>query len=303
MIRVLAAALALALAAGCGGSDLVADRDGQPVVVTSLTILADFARQVGGDDFAVHSLVAEGEDPHTYEPKPSDARTLAGAAVVLRNGLGLEPWLDRLLVHAPADAPIVTATEDLTPIVEDTGPFAGDPDPHLWMDPQLAARYVATIADALTAVLPERAEDIETRAKRYLADLAELGEWIAAQVQTIPASHRKLVTTHDAFRYFGDRYGLEVVGTIWSISTEREPSADELRRLVDDIRAHAVPAVFTETTINPRLMERIAADAGVAMGPALYGDSVGPPGSDADTYLGMMRANTLSIVHALGGEA
>ena len=196
----------------------------------------------------------------------------------------------------------MTLTDGLVPLVQDSGDYAGDPDPHLWMDPALARHYAMQNRDALTALDPTRAAEYEANAHAYLVELAELDRWIAARVATIPAAQRKLVTTHDAFRYFGVRYGLDVVGTIWSISTEREPSAAEIRALVDAIRRHRVPTVFVETTINPKIMEGIARDAGAEVGAPLYGDSVGDPGSGAETYVGMMRANTRAIVRGLGGD-
>jgi len=158
---------------------------------------------------------------------------------------------------------------------------------------------VENIRDALIAFDPPGRATYEANAARYLRELETLHRWIQQQVAQIPPERRKLVTTHDAFRYFGHRYGFKVVGTIWGISTEDEPSAQEIARLVEAIRRERVPAVFVETTINPKLMERVAREAGVRIGPKLYGDSLGPPGSGADTYVGMMRHNVRAIVEAL----
>ena len=171
------------------------------------------------------------------------------------------------------------------------------------MDPVAVRRYVDTISSALSDLDPAHAEDFRRNARRYRQRLDRLDEFVAVQLSTIPAEQRRLVTTHDAFRYFGQRYGLEVAGTIWSVSTEREPSATEVATLVDTVRSQGVPAVFVETTINPDLMQQVARDAGVVVGPPLYGDSLGEPGSGADTYLGMMRANTAALVTGLGGSA
>jgi manganese/iron transport system substrate-binding protein len=291
----------LSLIAGCDRSSAV-DR-GLPKAVATISILADFVRAVGGDHVRVDSIVHVGGDPHVYEPTPSDARRLAEANIVFRNGLGLERWLDKLIGDSRPDRPVVTLTEGLAPLVQDSGIYAGDPDPHMWMDPRLARRYVERARDALIRLDPGHAATFEANARVYLERLAELDRWIAEHIATLPPASRKLVTTHDAFRYFGGRYELQVVGTIWSISTEREPSAAEIRHLVDAVRRHGVPAVFVETTINPKIMQQVARDAGVKVGPPLYGDSVGPPGSDAETYLGMMRSNTRAIVGALGGTA
>jgi manganese/iron transport system substrate-binding protein len=301
-----AAAVAAVLAGGCSvASDAspptLPTADAPLMVVATISILADMVEAVGGDRVTAASIVPVGGDPHVHEPLPSDARLLASADLVVRNGLGLEPWLDVLLAPLGGAVDVVTVADGLAAVTQDEGGFAGDPDPHLWMDPTLAAGYVEAMGGALAALDPAGAEAYAANAATYLSELDELDRWIEAQVAAIPPRRRKLVTTHDAFRYFGRRYGIAVVGTIWSISTEREPSAEEIRRLVDAIRDQGVPLVFVETTINPRLMERVADDAGVEVGEPLYGDSVGEPGSGADTYLGMMRANTRAIVSGLAG--
>jgi ABC-type Zn uptake system ZnuABC Zn-binding protein ZnuA len=167
------------------------------------------------------------------------------------------------------------------------------------MDPVLAIGYVEAVRDALTAADPGGADAYAANADAYVELLTELDREIARDIATVPPERRKLVTTHDAFRYFGDRYGLDVVGTIWGISTEREPSAEEVGRLVDAVREQDVPIVFVETTVNPQLMERVARDAGVGVGEPLYGDSLGAAGSGADTYVGMMRTNAGRIVTGL----
>lgn len=270
--------------------------------MATISIIADFATAVAGERIDVRTLVHVGGDPHSYDPTPADARLLADADLLLRNGLGLEPWLDPMLGGVGTDLQVVTLTEALTATVVADGPFAGTPDPHMWMDPALAGRYVERVRDAFSELDPAGQDEYARNARAYLSELTELDTWISGAIATVPPHRRKLVTTHDAFHYFGDRYGLEVVGTIWSVSTEREPSAGEIRVLVDAVRAHEVPVVFAETTINPRLMQRVAADADVHMGEPLYGDSVGEPGSGADSYIGMMRANARAIVKGLGGR-
>lgn len=292
----------LLMVSACAAGDATEEgRDGI-LAVSTISILEDFVFAVGGDRVESRTIVHIGGDPHVYEPVPSDARLVADADIVFTNGLGLERWIDKLIESAGVDRPVVTLTDGLTPLVEESGVYAGDPDPHMWMDPMLAARYVEAARDALTELDPEGAEEYAANARAYIAELEELDRWIADQMATIPEPNRKLVTTHDAFRYFGERYGLTIVGTIWAISTEREPSADEIRTLVDAIRSEGVPTLFIETTINPRVMQQVARDAGVGIGEPLYGDSVGEPGSGAEAYVGMMRANTRSIVAGLGGR-
>ncbi|HEX2053714.1 MAG TPA: metal ABC transporter substrate-binding protein [Actinomycetota bacterium] len=293
--------VAAALLAGCSAS---AEEDsGRPRAAVTISILADMVRAVAGDAVEVESIVPIGGDPHVYEAKPSDARLVSEADIVFRNGAGLERWLDELIETGTEDQPVITVTEGIQPMIQTAGQYQGDPDPHMWMDPELAKAYVDNIAQGLSELLPEQSEEFEANAARYKEEISNLDREITQLVQTIPEGNRKLVTTHDAFRYFGSRYGLEVIATIWGISTEREPSADEVRTIVDAVRRSGVPTVFVETTINPRLMERVASDAGVEIGTPLYGDSVGAEGSGAENYVGMMLANARSIAEGLGGGA
>ncbi len=287
----------LLLAAGCTAAP--APGGGRPKAVTTINILADFAAQVAGERVEVTSLIPVGGDPHTYEPVPRDVQRVAESQIVFYNGLGLEKWLEKLIENAGGRRVSVELTRGLRPAIQREGSYRGDPDPHLWMDPVFAKKYVENARDALVRFDPEGRATYERNAARALRELDALHAWIQQQVAQIPPHRRKLVTTHDAFRYFGQRYGLRVVGTIWGISTEDEPAAQEIARLVDRIRAEGVPAVFVETTINPKLMERVAREAGVRIGQPLYGDSLGPPGSDADTYVKMMRHNVRAIVEAL----
>lgn len=301
VILSLAVTIPASAAGGSAGETVisaVATSD-RPTAVATISIIADMVRAVAGDAVTVISIVHIGGDPHVYEPLPSDARALARAHIVFRNGLGLERWLDKLIGAATAARPVVTVTRGLPALVQSTGDYRGDPDPHLWMDPAHAQVYVDNIAAGLAGRFPRHAAAFRRNADDYRRRLHELSGWIAAEVAAVPPVRRKLVTTHDAFRYFGERFGFTVVATIWGISTEREPSAAEVAGIIRAVREAAVPAVFVETTVNPKLMRRIARDAGVALGRPLYGDSVGEPGSGAETYTGMMRANTRAIVEAL----
>jgi ABC-type Zn uptake system ZnuABC Zn-binding protein ZnuA len=294
-------AAVLLLCAGCGAASARAAALGgdRPLVITTISILGDFTRHIAGEHVTVESVVGIGGDPHVFEPRPSDAAKISEADLVLRNGLGLEHWLDTLIEASGRTGPVVTVTEGLQPAASADGK---DPDPHMWMDPVLAGEYVDRIAEALADLDPAHRADFERNARSYRRLLDDLHDRTRARIDTVPVAQRRLVTTHDAFRYFGDRYGLEVVGTIWNVSTEREPSATEIAGLVDDVRAQGVVAVFVETTVNPDLMRQVARDAGVAVGRPLYGDSLGAPGSGADTYVRMMDENTRALVEGLGGE-
>ncbi|MFO7172419.1 MAG: zinc ABC transporter substrate-binding protein [Bacillota bacterium] len=266
-------------------------------VVTTLNIIGDLAARVAGDRAEVRSLLAPGTDPHTYEPVPGDSAAIARADLVLMNGLGLEGWMEKLVTASGTRAPVV----ELAGPEMDLLPWAEDPsrwDPHLWMDPRNAIRYVEKIRDALAAVDPEGREVYAANAAALIREIEELDRWAEAELSRIPPERRKLVTTHDAYRYFGRRYGLEVLDTVWGVSTEDEPSAQAIARLVEVLREHRVPP-FLETTVSPRILEQVAAQAGVAIGGHLYGDSLGPPGSGADSYVGMMRHNVRTIAQAL----
>jgi manganese/iron transport system substrate-binding protein len=288
------AGMLAAMTAACGATSR-ADTE-RLDVVTSMSVLADFAENVAGEHADVTSLVPVGGDPHVYEPVPSDSRRITDADVVLHNGLGLEPWFASLVSGSGREA---VAVADALP----TGAVDGDgkPDPHLWMVPPRAAAYVEVIADALAAADPDHADDYARNAGTYRAELDDLDAEVAATLATIPPQNRTLVTSHDAYSYFADHYGLEVVGTVVGFTTEEEPSAGTVSRLVDQIRVHSVPTIFVETTVNPDVIERIARDAGVAVGRPLYGDSLGEEGSGADTYAGMLRANAQALAEGLGG--
>ena len=286
-----------AVAAGCAAqraSEQQPSSDDRLAVVASMSIIADFAEQVGGDAVDVTSLVPIGADPHVYEPTPSDARAVDDADLVLGNGVGLEPWFDDLV--AASGQQVVTVTDELSHLVVDDED--GEDDPHLWMVPPLAATYVERIADELADLDPAGAETYRGNAAAYVERLEELDADLTDELDEIPDQHRVLVTPHDAYSYFADHYGFEVE-TVVGVSTEEEPSASQVQHLVDVIRETGVPSVFVESTVNPAVIERIAADAGVEVGEPLYGDSVGEPGSGSEDYVGMMRANVAALVDGL----
>lgn len=290
--------MALLLAACTpAASSTPADGGGQVVVVATMSVFADFAERVGGEHVDVSSIVPVGGDPHTYEPTPSDAVLLASADVVLDNGLGLSPWFEPLATNV--SGALVTLTDG---VADEARQTAGKIDPHMWMVPDYVDRgYVTAIERTLADIDPDNAAAYAANAAVFREVLSELDAELGAEIATIPVGRRKVVTSHDAYSYFADAYGLEVVGTITGVTTEEEPSARSVSELIDRVRAEQVPAVFFETTINPELAERVARDAGVALGAPLYGDSVGEPGSGADDYVSMMRANVAAIVAGLRG--
>jgi manganese/iron transport system substrate-binding protein len=279
------------------------ESDGRPRVVASTTIIAQLADEVGAGRVGVHALLHPDQDPHTYEPVPRDGLAFERADLILLNGYDLDFWAERLAASGGrANRPVVRVAEEVR---TDPLPWPGDDtmvDPHLWMDPLLTIGFVEVIRDALISIDPDGAEDYRHSAAALIARLEELDGWIAAEIERIPAERRLLVTTHDAYRYFGRRYGIHILDTIWGISTEEEPSAFEIARLFRNLQDYRVPA-FVETTINPQLMREIAGQAGVRLGGELYADALGTPGSGAETYIGMMQHNVRTIVTALGPAA
>lgn len=288
----------------CGSPD-AAGADSLSVVATT-TIIADMARNVGGDRVTVRSLVPANADPHSFEPTPREIGAVARADVVLEHGMGLDAWVINMIDVSGTDAHVAVVTDRVTTIEgeqheEDASGHSHEgEDPHVWFDVANAQVMVANIRDALIAADPGSAEIYRANATRYQSELADLDGWIREQIATIPESQRKLVTNHDAFGYYVHTYGLTLVGTIVpSLDAQAQPSARETAALIDLIRAEGVRAIFTEAALNPTLARRIAEDAGVQIVSNLYGDSLGPAGSGADTYIGMMRTDTTRIVEAL----
>ena len=310
------------LALTLSGPAAAQDADGEPLnVVTTFSILDDLVRNVGGEAIDSHALVEVGTDAHTYEPAPNDVATLAEADLVFAIGLDFEPWLDGLLESSGTAATRVTVSDNVAPLrVEDEdeapgddgpadtdereGEAPGELDPHIWHDVTNTVIMVESIRDALIAADPANAATYEANAASYIGELESLDAWVMDRVATLPADQRKLVTSHETLAYFAHRYGFELIGTAFgTVSTESgDPSAAAIANLVEEIEAQQVPAIFAENTSNPDLMEAVAAEAGVTLAPALFTDALGGPGSGAETYLDLIRANTETIVTALTGN-
>jgi len=279
------------------------DAGGKPRVVATSTIIADLAQEVGGEEIQLTGILKPGADPHVYEPVPADSRYLEEADLILYNGYNLEPGLIKLMNAAGTKARKLAVGEVVKPLQLDKGKGEIVPDPHVWGSAENAAAMVNTIRDALIELSPKDREKYTQRAAQLTDELKQLHSWINQQIQTIPPDKRKLVTTHDAFQYYGRAYGLAIAGTLIGISTEEQPSAQTVQKLVDSIRKTGVPAIFAETTINPALIKTVAQEAGIKLAPnQLYSDSIGAKGSNGDSYIKMMEANTRAIVEALGGK-
>jgi zinc/manganese transport system substrate-binding protein len=262
-------------------------------VVATFSILADFAREVGGPLVQVTSLVPAGADAHVYAPSPADARRLAQAELVVMNGLHYEGWIARLLAATGYRGPVVVATDGIAPRRVGTGA-----DPHAWQNLAHAVHYVARIRDALVALRPAAAGEFQSRAEAYSARLTALDRDTRARIAAIAPERRRLITPHDAFGYFADAYGVRFLSPRgWS--TEAEPSADTVARIVRQVRQDRVSALLVENLGDPRLMERIAREAGVSVGGRLYADALSPPGTEADTFLRLFEHNVRTIVGAM----
>ncbi len=281
--------------------------DEKPVVVASTTQIADFARQVAGDRTIVKSVLAPGADPHTYQPTPKDVQMVLDADLCLENGLHLEgkSWMATLARDAAK--PLITVTDGINLLsVEQGGEQIADP--HAWFSPRNAAVYVNNIVRGITQIDPAHKQEYEARATLFLQQLRVLDSWIREQVSTIPSERRILVTTHDAFNYFCADFKFNANNNFLSIapvgwSTGAEVGAgitpERRRKVVQSIKDSGAPAIFVETTINPKQIREIAKETGVAIGGELYSDSMGPEDSAGETYIGMMRENVLLIVNAL----
>jgi ABC-type Zn uptake system ZnuABC Zn-binding protein ZnuA len=290
------------LAAGCATNQPSSSADrahGRTLqVVATTTQVADFAANVGGDRVQVTGLFKPNVDPHDYEPSPADVEAIARADLVIENGAGLETWLHDTIANSSFQGPLVDTSQGVR--LRQVG---GATDPHIWQNPHNAQAMVANIEHALAAAEPADAGVFRANLATYTKQLQALDAEVQRQIDSL--ANKKLVTNHDAFGYYIDRYGLQFVGSIIpSFDTSAELSGRDIRDLVAKIKATGVKAVFSETSLPPRTAETIGREAGVKVvegEDALYGDSLGPAGSDGDTYLKMVRHNTQTIVSNLSG--
>jgi zinc/manganese transport system substrate-binding protein len=299
-----AAALALValLGAGCAGGSRA--RDGQIEVVATTTQIGDWVREVGGNAVAVDQILQPNTDPHEYEPRPSDVAGAAQAKLVFASGDDLDSWIDQVVSDSGSDAQVVDlgASVPVRLPGESSGAEASKYDPHWWHDPRNAEFAVREIAHRLALADPRHKAEFTRNAGAYLAKLLSLDAEIARCMDSIPAAQRKLVTDHDAFAYFADRYGIDVVGAlIPSQTTQAQPSAKDLSALAGLIEREGVEAIFPESSLSPKVAEAIAAQTGASADHTLYGDTLGPAGSDGATYLQMEAANANSMVRGFTG--
>jgi ABC-type Zn uptake system ZnuABC Zn-binding protein ZnuA len=286
-------------------------------VLATAPFLAEIAQNVAGDRLTVASLLPSGIDPHGFEPSPSDAARVANSQVLIINGGGFEEFVESLLENAGGERLVIEAAHGLDDRAADEDHDDEDEadhdedeaaedehghegDPHFWLDPSNVIQYVKNIRAGLTQFDPEGADVYAANAESYIAQLEELDAWIQAQIEQIPSERRLMVTNHESFGYYADRYGLTIIGAVIpSVATGASPSARELSRLIEQIRDTGAPAIFLETGANPRLAEQVASETGAKIAPELYSHSITPAGGAAPTYIDMMKYNTQVIVDAL----
>ncbi|HEX2553555.1 MAG TPA: metal ABC transporter substrate-binding protein [Microvirga sp.] len=293
VITLLSAALAAAAAPAR------AQGGGRLKAVATFSILADFVRRVGGERVEVTALVGPDGDAHVYAPTPADSRRLAEARLVVANGLGFEGWIARLIRASGTKAPLVEAAKGTKPLkAADAHGHGHGADPHAWQNVAHAKVYVAAIRDALIAADPEGRGPYEAQAAAYLAELDALDAEIRAAVAQIPPERRRAITSHEAFAHFEAAYGLDFVAP-QGVSTEAEPSAKDVARIIQQIRRERIPAVFVETIADRRVIERIAQETGARIGERLYSDALSGADGPAPTYIAMMRHNMRALGAAL----
>jgi manganese/iron transport system substrate-binding protein len=289
-----------------------------PKVVATTGVICNITKEIAQSSIDTICLMKPGDDPHAYQTKPEDRKAIETANLILYGGYDHEPSIIKLIKSSTNSAPKIPVHELAVPKpligkheheAEEKAegkPHAEDekvPDPHVWHNPQNGIRMVEAIRDELKKVSPSNAELYTSNAAKLTTNLQNLDTWIKAQIATIPADKRKLVTTHDALSYYANAYGLEIAGALQGVTTEEQPTAARIAELSSEIKSAGVPTIFAETTTNPKLMETVAREANVKISDKeLYSDELGGPGSGADTYEGMLKTNTCTITSGLGGN-
>jgi zinc/manganese transport system substrate-binding protein len=277
-------------------------RAGGITAVASFSVLADMIRRIAGemvtsDMVHVASLVPADADVHAWQPSATDSRRLTEAALLVENGLGLEGWMSRLSAASGFRGIRIVATDGVTPRTMRKG-AATSIDPHAWQDPRNGVIYARNIAEGLTAADPVHADAYRTSAAAYVAEIEQTDAWIASQFAPIPPAARRIVTTHDAFGYYGARYGIEFLAAE-GLSTDAEPSAKAIAALVAQIKRERVRTVFLENMTDPRLTSMLARETGATVSGPLYSDALSKPDGPAADYLAMLRHNTTLFARAM----
>ena len=279
----------------CGGKPASSSGTTAPVILASTTFLADITRNIAGDRVSVASLLPIGADPHSYQPTPQDVTKIEHSKLLITNGADYERFLKPLLENAGGEREVIEASTGIS-LRKDA---QGSADPHVWLDPNNVITYVENIREALTHYNPKDAAVYQSNADAYIAELKNLDAWIVAQVNQIPVEKRLLVTNHEAFGYFAERYGFTITGTvIESFSSDASPSAQQMAALIDQIKLSGAPAIFLDASDNTSLAQQIAGETDVRVITDLHLESL-TDGAPAGTYIDMMKYNVAQIVNAL----
>lgn len=266
-------------------------------IVTTFTIIQDMAQNVAGDAAIVESITKPGAEIHGYEPTPRDIVKAQQADLVLWNGLNLERWFERFFSNLK-DVPSVVLSEGIEPMGVEDGPYTGKPNPHAWMSPRNARIYVENIRRALVELDPANAATYNANAAAYSARFVELENFLRAELEKIPAEQRWLVTSEGAFPYLARDFGLKEL-YLWAMNAAQQGTPQQVRRVIDGVRAHRVPAVFSESTVSDRPAKQVARETGARYGGVLYVDSLTTARGPAPTYLRLMEYNAQTIVRGL----
>lgn len=307
MVR-LSSLASFALALFLGTAPVFAE--GKVPVVATFSIVGDLTQRIGGDAISLTTLVGPDEDAHVFEPSADAQRAVAGAKLLIANGLGFEPWLARLTEAAAFKGTLVEATKGIKPLAwtgeeekEGDAVAAEDHDhdavdPHAFQDPKLVLTYIDNIAAGLAEVAPADAATFQKNADDLKLQFRALDADLTASIGILPAEKKRVLTSHDAFQYFGHAYGIAFIG-VQGMSTESEPSAQDLKRIVEQIKAGKINAVFIENMNDPRFIESLAADTGIAVGGDLYSDALSGPDGPAGDLLSLYRHNQSELLKAL----
>ncbi len=274
---------------------------GRPVVLTTFTILADMARNVAGEHADVESLTKPGAEIHGYEPTPGDIVKTQRATLVLWNGLNLERWFEPFFANVK-NVPQFVISAGIEPMGITEGPYTGKPNPHAWMSPENAVRYIENIRDALASTVPEHADAFKANADAYIAKIRTMDAPVRAKMASIPEQQRWLVTSEGAFSYLCRDYGLKQL-YLWPINADAQGTPQQVQRVIDAVREHKVPVVFSESTISDKPARQVAKETGARYSGVLYVDSLTEASGPAPTYLRLLETNAETIVNAFTGGA
>ncbi|WP_342505495.1 metal ABC transporter substrate-binding protein [Sporosarcina sp. FSL K6-2383] len=298
-------AIVVLVAACSQGEASPKEQGGKLEIVTTYSIIYDMVKNVGGDHVEVHSLAPIGSDPHNYDPLPADLVLTTDADIIFYNGLNLEEgnaWFNEMIETAGksvSDDNVVRVSEGVEPMYLSSDEHKNEEDPHAWLDVRNGIQYVENIREALKKNDPTHADDYDKNTERYIAKLLELHEEILDMTQAIPEEKRILVTSEGAFKYFSAAYDFQAA-YIWEINSHSEGTPEQLKSIIRIIKDDGVPALFLESSVDPRSMEMVSRETGVPIHGKIFTDSLGEAGSDGDTYIKMIKWNADMIAEGLG---